>query len=41
MTMSLNHLAPSVDGEAIAAMDACLQSSDNYKYAKIPSFSQW
>lgn len=41
MTIDLNHLSLSVDGEAIAAMDACMQSSDNYKYARIPSIDKW
>jgi hypothetical protein len=35
--MDLNDLSLSVEGEAIAAMNAGVHSSDKYKYAKIPS----
>lgn len=41
MTMDMNDLLLSVEEEAIAAVDDCILSCENYKYAKIPSISWW
>ena len=41
MTIDLNDLSLSMEGGAIVAMKAGVHSSDNYKYARIPSIDKW